>query len=68
MRKYKIICSRMRPIPNVPLMVIFSESGETQEKNEQSADDPNQAQSEAQLALAQFWPKVMEEIKSVGNV
>lgn len=46
----------------------FSESGDTPEKTEQSAEDPNQAQSEAQLALAQFWPKVMEEIKSVGNV
>lgn len=45
----------------------FSDSGE--EKNDaQCVDDQSQTQSEAQQALNVFWPKVLEEIRSIRNV
>lgn len=48
-------------------MLFFSDSGE--EKNDaQCVDDQSQTQSEAQQALNVFWPKVLEEIRSIRNV
>ncbi|CAG9838248.1 unnamed protein product [Diabrotica balteata] len=34
----------------------------------QCVDDQSQTQSQAQQALNQFWPKVMEEIRSIRNM
>lgn len=39
-----------------------------QKSDQQLAEDHTQTQSEAQDALAQFWPKVAEEIKAIGTV
>jgi len=47
-----------------------NEGVDLDQKNDQQAasDDQSQTQSEAQAALQQFWPKVMEEIKSIATM
>lgn len=48
-------------------MLFFSDSGE-EKSDAQCVDDQSQTQSEAQQALNVFWPKVLEEIRSIRNV
>jgi len=47
-----------------------NEAVDVDQKNDQqaSSDDQSQTQSEAQAALQQFWPKVMDEIKSIATM
>lgn len=46
-----------------------SDAVESQSKSEtESNEEQCQTQSEAQAALQQFWPKVMDEIKLIRNV
>lgn len=48
---------------------MYSEAQELETKSEpQSSDEQNQPQTEAQIALQQFWPKVMEEIRAINTV
>lgn len=47
--------------------MFYSDSGE-EKTDAQCVDDQSQTQSEAQQALNVFWPKVLEEIRSIRNV
>lgn len=56
-------------IPQFDLTSLFSETQELDTKSEpQPTEEQNQAQTEAQVALQQFWPKVMEEIRAIRTV
>ncbi|KAJ8934515.1 hypothetical protein NQ314_013298 [Rhamnusium bicolor] len=49
--------------------VFFVNADSSEDKSDsQCVDDQSQTQSEAQQALNQFWPKVLEEIKSIRNM
>ncbi|XP_066142969.1 nuclear transcription factor Y subunit gamma [Euwallacea fornicatus] len=42
--------------------------GSEENKNDSTSDDLSQATTEAQQSLAQFWPKVMDEIRSIRTL
>ncbi|XP_066262177.1 nuclear transcription factor Y subunit gamma [Euwallacea similis] len=42
--------------------------GSEESKNDSTSDDLSQATTEAQQSLAQFWPKVMDEIRSIRTL
>lgn len=46
----------------------FRRETETETQNETQSGEQSPATSEAQLALQQFWPKVMDDIKKFGTV
>ncbi|CAG9859969.1 unnamed protein product [Phyllotreta striolata] len=49
--------------------LFFVNADSNEDKSDtQCVDDQSQTQSEAQQALNQFWPKVMEEIKAIKNM
>ncbi|XP_030762666.1 nuclear transcription factor Y subunit gamma isoform X1 [Sitophilus oryzae] len=48
--------------------VFFVNSDGSEPDQKESQDDSPQAQTEAQISLTKFWPKVMEEIQSIRNV
>ncbi|XP_023016933.1 nuclear factor Y-box C [Leptinotarsa decemlineata] len=49
--------------------LFFVNTDSNEDKSElQCVDDQSQTQSEAQQALQHFWPKVMDEIRSIRNM
>ncbi|XP_060529530.1 nuclear transcription factor Y subunit gamma [Cylas formicarius] len=49
--------------------VFFVNADSSEDKTEvQCVDDQSQTQSEAQVSLNRFWPKVMEEIRGIKNL
>ncbi|XP_018573905.1 nuclear transcription factor Y subunit gamma [Anoplophora glabripennis] len=49
--------------------VFFVNADSSEDKSDsQCVDDQSQTQSEAQQALNQFWPKVLEEIRAIRNM
>lgn len=50
------------------LICFFFSEAEAETQNDTQSGEQSPATSEAQLALQQFWPKVMDDIKKYGTV
>lgn len=50
------------------MFFVNADGSEVENKNEPQTDEQGQALTEAQQCLNRFWPKVMEEIRSIRNL
>lgn len=66
MRKYLNIILSDCSIKSIT--IVFYRDSSEDKSDSQCVDDQSQTQSEAQQALNQFWPKVLEEIRAIRNV